>query len=1137
MRKKKIIMIAATVCALSCITLGFVACKDKTEYKSDEKQQTTLSYDLLSGQNITLRIGEKKTLTASTEIVEWTSDDTTIATVKNGVVTSVKEGVTFIRAMTKTGKTLSCLVNVTNVAFAPQIDLNFTARTLNVGDEWTLTAIVTVDGEVLNDQVTWSQSVETVATIDENGNSATVKAIAAGETTVYATLGNSVVACAITVRSVENTEGVFDDCAEMENAPITQLRFDDGVTANGEYDETSNVSVYPKVYYGGYENNVGNATSSLIVYATLSNAVNKPLSFEYEGYYAYGVLVSVSQSHNQTMVAYAAKTYRFYASEGANADGEYGVFIQNALDGHYLVRAFIEYEIDGEIVTEISENEVGAGDLRYEIVESADDIIVMVNDSKCMSYGTGYSMEAVEFAVTDDKNVTVNVAFAAEIPATTYYQHYNAPKFRFHTGLTKELIRALMAEGYSTLSFYTMFKTAESEYIGVNVLDEQADFSAAKTTDDAGAVNRQYVSSVVDGESNVWYYVEYGLEFLFDHYDLLFASKTNYAFMDLDRSPMTGGTFYLSNFTVNRSAELIREEVTFTLNGTSINEEIAVAQCGDVVSMKDEANSYVYTINGQTLNGEYVLAEEGVYIFAAQPKGENIVVKYEIIVGDGTTVSKLVDTSKLTVGTSDNQIYYHTPGIVVKNATYNGIKEISLKEYNSETLQSAKSVTAWSYSGKYVHYMGPQVHLTNAITKAELQALVNAGYKRVSFEYTAIESINDNKAGSDYYVLDFEKIKAMIEASGSLEAARATVEKSFTAWANTAHDDFMIKKYAYRSEWKTITYNVEDIVACYELLDLLPVVFDSFICSDTTTPYWNFYMTDVAFVKEVESPIIVLGDVEVEDSVIFMQVGALNATVNEPYVLTLNDEPFVSGTTLTAGTYTLTASSAYSDKTASVKLVVTTDLNNLSGFVDMSKLTVGTSDNNIYYATPGIIKKNATYTGIQEDVAFKQFNVETYGEAKTAHVWSYSGTYLHYMGPQMHLTSAISKEELQALTAAGYKTLSFSYTVSKGVDDNKTGNDYYYLDLEKVKTLLKNSNSIEEARATVEKAFKAYENTAHNDYMKKSYSYRCTWVTLEYNVEDLLACYEVLDLLPLFYDYIVSTEYNVYITDFTFKKE
>ena len=85
--------------------------------------------------------------------------------------------------------------------------------------------------------------------------------------------------------------------------------------------------------------------------------------------------------------------------------------------------------------------------------------------------------------------------------------------------------------------------------------------------------------------------------------------------------------------------------------------------------------------------------------------------------------------------------------------------------------------------------------------------------------------------------------------------------------------------------------------------------------------------------------------------------------------------------------------------------------------------------------------------------------------------------------------------------------------------------------------MIENSANTAAARETVQKAFKEYENTVIKDYMAKGWDYCCAWKTVTLSVADLIACYEVLDLLPLFYDSFVGTEYNVYITDFTFAKK
>lgn len=214
---------------------------------------------------------------------------------------------------------------------------------------------------------------------------------------------------------------------------------------------------------------------------------------------------------------------------------------------------------------------------------------------------------------------------------------------------------------------------------------------------------------------------------------------------------------------------------------------------------------------------------------------------------------------------------------------------------------------------------------------------------------------------------------------------------------------------------------------------------------------------------------------------------------------------------------------------------------NLVGGINASKLTVGTSDNITYYHAPSPVLKKATYNGVEE-ITFKKPYSEVLGETKTAHTWSYSATNQHYAGPQMHITSAITKAELQALSNAGYTEMSFSYTVSKGVTDNINEDLFYRLDLAKVKTMIDASADMAAARETVQKAVEwnwgNNNNTVIKDYMTGGKEYCCEWKTVTLSVAELIDCYDVLDLLPLFYSSVTYTRnYNVYITDFTFTKQ
>lgn len=96
----------------------------------------------------------------------WSSDDETIATVsKDGVVTGIKKGRTFINVETDNGKTAYCKLTVT----APEpIKIELPKNvTVTVGETITLTPTITPEGAETT--LTWTSDDVSVARIDTNG--------------------------------------------------------------------------------------------------------------------------------------------------------------------------------------------------------------------------------------------------------------------------------------------------------------------------------------------------------------------------------------------------------------------------------------------------------------------------------------------------------------------------------------------------------------------------------------------------------------------------------------------------------------------------------------------------------------------------------------------------------------------------------------------------------------------------------------------------------------------------------------------------------------------------------------------------------------------------------------------------------
>ncbi|MEE1254303.1 MAG: Ig-like domain-containing protein [Paludibacteraceae bacterium] len=161
----------------------------------------------LNKNNTTIYTGRTETLTATIQpadatnkAITWTSDNTGVATINNGVVTGVSVGTATITVKTADGGfSATCTVTVEEapIVHPTGVSISKTSINLQVGGSETLTATVT-PADANNKNVTWSTSDATVAAVDKNGK---VTGIKAGNATITATTedGGKTATCSVTV--------------------------------------------------------------------------------------------------------------------------------------------------------------------------------------------------------------------------------------------------------------------------------------------------------------------------------------------------------------------------------------------------------------------------------------------------------------------------------------------------------------------------------------------------------------------------------------------------------------------------------------------------------------------------------------------------------------------------------------------------------------------------------------------------------------------------------------------------------------------------------------------------------------------------------------------------------------------------
>ena len=138
--------------------------------------------------------------TVTNKAVTWSSSNTNVATVVNGVVTGIRAGTATITVRTSNGKTATCSITVVNPGVT-EIRLNKSSMTLAVGSTGTLTATVLPTNATTT--ITWTSDDSSVATVNSSG---VVTAKSSGTTRIRATASNGVYAiCNVTVSGVALT--------------------------------------------------------------------------------------------------------------------------------------------------------------------------------------------------------------------------------------------------------------------------------------------------------------------------------------------------------------------------------------------------------------------------------------------------------------------------------------------------------------------------------------------------------------------------------------------------------------------------------------------------------------------------------------------------------------------------------------------------------------------------------------------------------------------------------------------------------------------------------------------------------------------------------------------------------------------
>lgn len=182
--------------------------------------KTSLNFTNMDPQTLTPTI----TPTNCADSVVWSSDDTTIATVENGIVTPVNNGSCTITA-TCGEHSVTCSVSINVTYDVTGISLNKASDKFYLSDASDIALSATITPSfATNQNVVWNSSNESVATVVGNGLNATVSIKGVGE-------------CQITCTSEDTTNGTIS-----ASYSLNILDDSDKYSASIKYDFTDAVS-------------------------------------------------------------------------------------------------------------------------------------------------------------------------------------------------------------------------------------------------------------------------------------------------------------------------------------------------------------------------------------------------------------------------------------------------------------------------------------------------------------------------------------------------------------------------------------------------------------------------------------------------------------------------------------------------------------------------------------------------------------------------------------------------------------------------------------------------------------------------------------------------------------------------------
>ena len=833
MKRNKLSIIIVVLAMIFVASMTAFGCSQPSD--NGPKGEVDIVFDgYLSTNTVSVGINEKYSLNAiNVKIKEWSSSNDSIATVSNeGVITGKAEGIAFIYAVSEEGQTFCCIVSVVvpNTS-VDRIDLSQTEYYMSLGDVYSITANVIYQAENLGGTVDWSVSNKDICSIETDGNKAYITANGVGETVVVASLDGKVAQCNLIIREQKSNDSDFAEIpADMATAKMTKNYYELGRLNNSSTQDGTSSSLYETAIYEKTSDKY-----SIVAFATLSDG-KKDLNWTAENYFAYGFYLETVQVYDADRGMQGSDRI-YYAYNGTDESGKYGIEIENVPEGYFAVYSFVEYALNGTIVREISLQKVFLGEYKPEFVYASSDFVAyMINRSR---HGTDSGKIYIPGVCSGSKTRVldgteafkrIKPKYEIDAPIMQVYDGlrsvYPSVMVKAQTVMSKEMLQEVLGDGITVLRFKVCYKTdSEKKFTGylgttnLSVLDNtfpktvtDIPYDSTKPSTYYSGVDfyeakyEKYVakaSTTRPIESDTWYTIEYNVKDLIEDYDVFFAEKAEYPFFAF-----------------------------------SMNSGVA-----DAVSTERDGKVLISDLEFATVSYDNIFSEQDMYSFVWARNGD-----------EGDTTWKYLSTS-----TSNsrrcNAVEAESGQDIIDFEDASGVtKEVAYKFKYTYISYEQSGVTE---NHVYKEIMNEQktkgrylllAFDNSRISKTLLEDLLTLGYEKLSFSIVV----------DDYGRANTLRVKTI-----DFDYLRANPDKSLMS---TDRYGLCVNDYAFKAtnvtvnqarNWYTISYEIKDLIEYFDQIFGCPKLLLAQAWTDYTEgtssqdQYPYYYITKVGFEKGV----------------------------------------------------------------------------------------------------------------------------------------------------------------------------------------------------------------------------------------------------------------------------------------------